>query len=127
MSQGFKDLIRESPTDVLDSAVCVRNNLMALTYTHDVKDQVSIWNFDGAREDQLALPIGAVHYVGCRHDSKEMFVAFGTYTSPVTLYQYRFNSEKNQGTLEIYRKTEVAGVDPADYVSNQVRSSRILI
>lgn len=115
---AFKDLISES-TDVLKSVVPYNNSKLICTYTHDVKDEVSIFDgLTGALEQKLKLPLGlAVYGATCNHDSTDgFFVAVGGFTTPMSLYRYDATTKE----LSIYRQTEVKGVDPSEFETEQV-------
>ena len=113
---GFKDLVAES-TDVLDSCDAVNKNKLILTYTHDVKQEVSIYSFDGKFESKLELPLGlAVYSNTMNHDSTEFFISVGGFTTPLSLYRYDFTDS----SLTLYRETSVPGVNPSDFETEQV-------
>lgn len=118
ISAGFKDLIPESE-DVLDSVVAFDTTRLICTYTHDVKDEVSI--FDGKTgklERKLNLPLGlAVYGAVCNYDSTDgFFVSVGGFTTPMTIYRY----DNSSSSLSIYRETDVKGIDPSEYETEQV-------
>lgn len=118
LEAGFTDLIPET-SDVLESVVPYNNTKFICTYSHDVKDEVSIFDgITGAFVQKLTLPMGlAVYGTSCNHDSTDgFFIAVGGFTTPMSIYRY---DEKTQG-IAIYRQTEVKGIDPSEYETKQV-------
>lgn len=118
LKAGFKELIPES-SDVLNSVVPYNNSKLICTYTHDVKEEVSIYSGStGEMEQKLKLPLGlAVYGTVCNHDSTDgFFIAVGGFTSPMSLYRYDAETKD----ISVYRETEVKGVNPADFETEQV-------
>jgi prolyl oligopeptidase len=110
---GFKDLVSEQQ-DVLNDVSAYANGKLILTYTHDVKDVVSIYDRHGKFERKLDLPLGlAVYGSVAEHDQQDFFVAVGGFTTPMSIFHY-------EDKLSLYRQTDVADVDPSDFETEQV-------
>ncbi|ORY82679.1 prolyl oligopeptidase [Protomyces lactucae-debilis] len=111
---GFVDLVPKT-SDVLNDVTAYKNGKLILTYTHDVKDEVSIYDRFGKFEQKLDLPLGLAVY-GCvaEHDQQDFFVAVGGFTTPMSIYHH---TDKG---LALYRQTDVADIDPAAFETEQV-------
>lgn len=116
LQDGFLELIPEN-VDVLEECNAVNSGHLIVTYTHDVNQQVSLYDANGNFVKRLHTPVGlAVYGTVCDHDSPLFFISVGGFTTPLTLYKYDFESD----SLSLYRQTVVAGIDPGDFETEQV-------
>lgn len=118
LSSGFKDLIPES-ADVLSDVTPFDNTKLICTYTRDVKDEVSIYDgLTGDFERKLSLPLGlSVYGISCNHDSTDgFFIPVGGFTTPMSIYRY----DNTTHDVSVYRETQVQGIDPTEYETEQV-------
>lgn len=116
--QGFTDLISEAESP-LEDATCVRNDILVLNYSHDVKSELSLWSADGYFLESLDLPIGTM-WVSASHDSPVFYVGCTSFVSATEYYKYSFAEGRSTGSLAPFRKTKVDGFDSDEFVSEQV-------
>ncbi|CAG8734047.1 6066_t:CDS:10, partial [Racocetra persica] len=114
---GFIDIIKEHPADVLSSADAIAETNLVLVYMHDVKEKVSIHSLStGKHIKDLPIPIGSIETVAGRREDTEFFFKFTSYLNPGIIYRYDFSKE----TLSEYRTTEVRGFNSDLFETKQV-------
>jgi prolyl oligopeptidase len=99
----------------LESADMFGDRLL-LTYLLDAHNEIEIFDLDGNRRGEIALPgIGTTWGFYGRRDVGETFYAFTSFTQPTTIYRY----ELGRGQSTIFRQPKVA-FDTAAYETTQV-------
>ena len=113
---GFKDwkeLVPEA-AQVLDG-VTFTNGQMILEYSKDASSHAYLYNMDGTRLHEIALPsVGNASFYGKR-DLKECFYSFSSFTVPGTVYRY----DAAQDRSTVYAAPKV-NFKQADFVTEQV-------
>ncbi|MDN3645055.1 prolyl oligopeptidase family serine peptidase [Pontixanthobacter aestiaquae] len=98
----------------LDSVSMAGGKLVA-EYLVDAKSEVTIYNLDGSKVRDVALPsIGSAGGFDGDADDTEVFYFFSSFNRPTTIYKYDLDS----GTSEVWEQPEVA-FNPDDYVVEQ--------
>ena len=113
---GFKDwkeLVPEA-AEVLDG-VTFTNGQMILEYSKDASSHAYLYNMDGTRLHEIALPsVGNASFYGKR-DLKECFYSFSSFTVPGTVYRY--DAAEDRSTVYAAPKVNFR---QADFVTEQV-------
>jgi len=74
----------------------------------------------GKRLKRLAPDyVGAASITGHRTES-DLFVTMTGFTTPGTIARYDFNQRDEEKRWSIYQTTSVRGLDPADFIAEQV-------
>lgn len=113
---GFKDWKELVPqaAEVLDG-VTFTNGQMILEYSKDASSHAYLYNMDGTRLHEIALPsVGNASFYGKR-DLKECFYSFSSFTVPGTVYRY--DAAEDRST--VYAAPKV-NFKQADFVTEQV-------
>ncbi len=113
---GFKDWKELVPqaAEVLDG-VTFTNGQMILEYSKDASSHAYLYNMDGTRLHEIALPsVGNASFYGKR-DLKECFYSFSSFTVPGTVYRY----DAAQDRSTVYAAPKV-NFKQADFVTEQV-------
>ncbi|KAM0788985.1 hypothetical protein ACM66B_003056 [Microbotryomycetes sp. NB124-2] len=118
--RGFVDLIKHDPETLLSSCHVVQDKLV-LQYSVDVKDQIYLHELEsGKRIKQLAPNlVGSIDQVTGRRKDNEIWYSVSSFTTPGTIYRYDFSKPEGQEE-SVYRVAKVAGINPDDFVSEQV-------
>jgi hypothetical protein len=86
-----------------------------------VKDEIYLYSFAGERLKRLASDfVGAASVTGQRSKS-DFFVTMTGFTTPGVVARFDFNQKDENHGWSIYRTTSVSGLDPEDFVAEQVR------
>jgi len=119
--EGFKDLIAEDPKAVLEGYHPTNNDLVVLSYSRDVKDELYLHEIkSGKRIKRIGEElIGTIGSLSGRREHGEFFFQISSFLSPGTVYRYRFDRSEDQALIE-YRKTLLGGLNSSDFVSKQV-------
>lgn len=114
----FKEFVPQSKTDVLQSSRVVDNNKLILTYLHDVKNIVKIFEIPTGKElESLNIPLGSVvGNITGKKESSEIFYSFYNFTTPGTIYRHDFKENKNSKFYE----TNVPGLDSSILQTEQI-------
>ena len=113
---GFKDWKELVPqaAEVLDG-VTFTNGQMILEYSKDASSHAYLYNMDGTRLHEIALPsVGNASFYGKR-DLKECFYSFSSFTVPGTVYRY--DAAEDRSTVYAAPKVNFR---QADFVTEQV-------
>ncbi len=113
---GFKDWKELVPqaAEVLDG-VTFTNGQMILEYSKDASSHAYLYNMDGTRLREIALPsVGNASFYGKR-DLKECFYSFSSFTVPGTVYRY--DAAEDRSTVYAAPKVNFR---QADFVTEQV-------
>ena len=103
------------------SSVHISRDKLVLLYSIDVRDELHLFDLKSGK------PLGRIgegllgsvdQFAGRREDSTFYF-SFASFLSPGTAYAYDFDAAAGK-ELSTYRTTKVAGIDPNDFVSEQV-------
>ncbi|CAB5363948.1 uncharacterized protein OCT59_008100 [Rhizophagus irregularis] len=114
--QGFVDIVKEHPTDVLSDAAVLAENKLVLTYMHDVKDRLYIYEYStGKFLRELPLDIGSIETLTGRREDHECFFKFVSFLNPGIIYRYDFTND----LLTEYRKTKVNGLNSDNMETEQ--------
>ncbi|HLF13642.1 MAG TPA: prolyl oligopeptidase family serine peptidase, partial [Bacteroidota bacterium] len=98
------------------SGVSSAGGKLFLTYIKDVSHRVYVYDFNGALEREIALPVpGTAGGFSGKNDERELFFSVTSFTSPSTIYRY----DVAAGTYSLYRKTDI-DFNPDEYVTKQV-------
>ena len=89
---------------------------LVASYLKDASSLIKVYTEKGEFKHDVALPaIGTASGFGGKHDAKEVYYAFTSFTYPTTIYKYDLASN----TSTVFRAPKV-DVNPADYVTTQV-------
>ncbi|OUJ73791.1 prolyl oligopeptidase family serine peptidase [Hymenobacter crusticola] len=112
--KNWKTILPESE-NTLEGVSQVGGKLIA-NYLKDASSLVKVYDEKGTFLHDVALPaIGTAAGFGGRHDAKEVYYAFTSFTYPTTIYKYDLASN----TSTVFRAPKV-DVNPEDYMTNQV-------
>ncbi|OAV89558.1 hypothetical protein PTTG_04237 [Puccinia triticina 1-1 BBBD Race 1] len=119
--EGFKDLVPEDPTALLRGVYPINNNLVILDYLRDAKDEMYLHEIkSGKRIKRIGEEfIGSFDGFSARRKDGEFFLYITSFTSPTTVYRYRFEPQEDQ-TLVQFSNPLVPSLNPEDFVSKQV-------
>ncbi|GAA5931240.1 hypothetical protein JCM1841_000871 [Sporobolomyces salmonicolor] len=122
--EGFKDLIPHNPASPLTSLHIAAHDQLILLYSVDVKDELYLHRLsDGSRIKRLASGlIGSIDQFSGRREHGEFWFSMSGFASPGTVYRYDFEEGEGRvvGKENVYRETKVQGIDPTEFVSEQV-------
>ncbi|HLT91007.1 MAG TPA: prolyl oligopeptidase family serine peptidase [Woeseiaceae bacterium] len=111
---GFREVIPEDE-HVLSSVALIGGRFVA-EYLADAKSRVLVFDLDGRRDHELALPgIGSAYGFSGEPDDPEMFFGFTSYNNPGEIWRY----DVVTGEKALFRRAEAA-FDPDDYEVGQV-------
>ncbi|BGP47335.1 hypothetical protein JCM10450v2_003187 [Rhodotorula kratochvilovae] len=123
---GFTDLVPHNPDSPLTSLHIANNDALVLLYSVDVKDELYLHSLaTGERIKRLGEGlIGSVDQISGKREHSEMWFSMTSFTSPGTVYRYDFKDDaelgKQAGKEAVYREAKVEGIQPGDFVSEQV-------
>ncbi|WAR60676.1 hypothetical protein PtB15_9B615 [Puccinia triticina] len=111
--EGFKDFVPEDPHAVLRGFHPINNNMVILTYSRDVKDEIYLHEIkSGKRIKRIGEElIGTIDDFTGRRKDDEFFLQVTSFLSPGTIYRRE---------LVEFRKTQISGLNSDDFVSKQV-------
>ncbi len=111
---NWREIIPPS-ADRLLSAHMVSNQLIA-SYLKDAHSEVKVFDREGRLARRVELPgLGTAGGFGGKRKDTETFYAFGSFTTPSTIYRYDLRT----GTSTVFRRPKV-DFNPADYETRQV-------
>lgn len=125
-SQGFKDLVPHNPDSPLTSLHVANDDALVLLYSVDVKDELYLHSLaTGERIRRLGEGlIGSIDQIAGRREHGEFWFSMTSFTSPGTVYRFDFSDKdaagKHEGKEAVYREAKVEGIQPSDFVSEQV-------
>lgn len=91
-------------------------NKLVLTYDQDASQRLYVCNIDGTDRQEIKLPTFGSVGASVSRKSSEMFYSFTSFTYPTVIYRYDIATGKS----EVYKATEIQGVNFEDYVTEQV-------
>lgn len=110
----WTEVIPES--DAVLAGVNITGDKLVAVYDRDASSRLFVFDIDGNKENEIELPgIGTVG-VSSEYDFPELFYSFTSFTEPGAHYAYDFETRES---LPVY-KTEVPGLNPDDYVTEEV-------
>lgn len=110
----WTEVIPES--DAVLAGVNITGDKLVAVYDRDASSRLFVFDIDGNKENEIELPgIGTVG-VSSEYDFPELFYSFTSFTEPGAHYTYDFETRES---LPVY-KTEVPGLNPDDYVTEEV-------
>ena len=111
---AWKILIPEGDA-VLSQAAYVGGQILAL-YLKDASSRLAVYGADGVRIRDIALPaLGTVDTVSGRHDGREAFFGFSSFSVPPAVYRYDLKS----GTSALWEQVR-SDVDLSSFEVKQV-------
>lgn len=108
-------LVPENEDAVLVDARFAGDKLI-LTYDRDASHHAYVYNLQGEKEREITLPGYGTLSFSTNSKTPEAFYSFSSFTTPSTIMSY--NAET--GESKDFRKTELPGFNPDDYVTEQV-------
>ncbi|MFB3814025.1 MAG: prolyl oligopeptidase family protein [Terriglobales bacterium] len=97
---------------------------LVVEFEHNAHSQLRGYDLDGKHLVDLALPsIGSITGIGGKHDSREVFYGFESFTAPphiftVPVVKLKASAARLEGT--VWDKVNAPGVDPNAYQVEQV-------
>lgn len=113
--ENWEELIPQQE-GVLVGAEIADSNKIILTYDRDASQRLYIHDINGSLIREITLPTYGSVGTSTSRKSSEMFFAFTSFTYPTVIYRYDINS----GRSDIYKSTELPGIDFDDYLTEQV-------
>ncbi len=96
---------------VLTQFECVGGQIVA-HFTKDVSSRLAVFSGDGHKVRDLALPtLGTIDRVSGRHDGKEAFFGFSSFTVPPTVYRYDLKSGKTEVWERVKTDIDLSGLE----------------
>ncbi|KAJ3777905.1 prolyl oligopeptidase [Lentinula raphanica] len=116
---GTNTLVPENPDALLISASIVSADKLALVYLQNARHDIYIHDLSTGKPTRRLFEdlIGQFALSGRREDN-DMFVFYSGFTSPGTIYRYKFDEEDNNGTL--FRAMRVPGLDLDKFTTESV-------
>ncbi|KAH3757997.1 prolyl oligopeptidase [Pelomyxa schiedti] len=119
----WSDVIPES-ADVLTFVSCIRKDILAVCYMHDVHDVLTLRNlFTGDLLSEVPLPdIGSVSEFSGKKRDREFFFSFTSFLFPTVVLRGEVSpvGEKWALDIRILRTTVVPGIDSNQFETKQV-------
>ncbi|KAJ3123740.1 hypothetical protein HK098_001672 [Nowakowskiella sp. JEL0407] len=117
--KGFVEVIPET-NDVLEDAAVHDSDKLVVTYLHDVKNELHLFNLKTEKAIEpvkLPLPVGSIisSSTGKKRDST-IFYSFSSFLSPGKIYRYDFKTNE----VSTFRETKVKGFNAEDFEAKQV-------
>ncbi|ABM00297.1 prolyl oligopeptidase family protein [Shewanella amazonensis] len=111
---NWRTLVPESQDPIAE--VSIISEHLVVSYLHDVLGQLSIYNMDGVKREDVPLPgKGKIAGPYGKASKPYFYYIFNSYVQPQTIYKY----DLNKGTNEVFSAPKVS-FNPDDYVSEQV-------
>lgn len=116
---NWKVLIEEHPKNVLDSAICVDNDKLVLSYMQDVKSVLSVHSLKtGEFLYKFKLGHGTVQSFSGEKDQSEFFYHYVSFLEPGTIFAYDFKTPSVEP--EIFKEVKIESFDKNEYVVDQI-------
>jgi prolyl oligopeptidase len=108
--EAWKEIIPQSNA-VLQGAAVFGGKLMA-QYEQDASSQLKIFDLDGKKLVDLALPaIGTVYSTGGKWNHDEVFYGFQSFTVAPSIYRY----DLKNGSTSLWTKVDAPSIDASTY------------
>jgi len=112
---SWKELIPQTDA-VLQNASVTGGKLLA-QYEHNATSELKLFGLDGKRLADVPLPaLGDVFSTSGRHDRKEIFFGFQSFTVPPSVYRVDLTDMKSS----LWAKVDAPSIDPSTYDVQQV-------
>ncbi len=112
--ERWKEIIPQ--TDAVLQGAAVWGGKLFAQYEHDVSSQLKLFDLDGKKIADLALPaIGTVFGSAGKWNRDEIFYGFQSFTVPPSVYRYDLKT----GATSLWAKVAAPSLDPAAYVVEQ--------
>jgi prolyl oligopeptidase len=112
---NWKELVAESPTDVLES-VNIVGGRMSLDYLHQASSRIEVRSLEGEKLRDVELPgLGSSSNLIGEPDDDEAYYTFTSFTQP---YQI-FRTSVNRGETSLWAEVKLP-LDPSPYTAEQV-------
>jgi len=112
--EAWKEIIPQSDA-VLQGAAVFGGKLVA-QYEQDASSQLKIFDLDGKKLNDLALPaIGSVYSTGGKWNHAEVFYGFQSFTFAPSIYRY----DLKDGSTSLWTKVDAPSVDASAYEVQQ--------
>ncbi|XP_033831350.1 prolyl endopeptidase-like [Periophthalmus magnuspinnatus] len=117
--EHWTTLLPQHDKDVLNFVTCVNQHHLLVTYLHDVKDILQVFELKtGAFIRDLPLDVGMVSGVSGKKKYSEVFYKFTSYTTPGIIYHCDLSAPNPEP--KVFRKVDVKGFKQEDYQTTQV-------
>jgi prolyl oligopeptidase len=111
----WTDVLPEDAAATLEQVTLVGGRLVA-AYLEDAHSRVAVYDLQGRHLRDIALPgIGSAGGFGGRHDAKETFYAYTTFTAPPSIFRYDLAT----GASSLFRAPKLA-FDPDAFETEQL-------
>jgi len=112
--EAWKEIIPQSDA-VLQGAEVFGGKLVA-QYEQDASSQLKIFDLDGKKLNDLALPaIGSVYSTGGKWNHDEVFYGFQSFTLAPSIYRY----DLKDGSTSLWTKVDAPSIDASAYEVQQ--------
>jgi prolyl oligopeptidase len=112
--EAWKEIIPQSDA-VLQGAAVFGGKLVA-QYEQDASSQLKIFDLDGKKLNDLALPaIGSVYSTGGKWNHAEVFYGFQSFTFAPSIYRY----DLKDGSTSLWTKVDAPSIDASAYEVQQ--------
>ncbi len=113
--KNWKEIVPESPTDVLQGGSIVGGKLVTY-WLHNASSAVKFYDLSGKFLNDLKLPgIGTIGGVSGKRDENQAFYSFSSFTRPPTIYQLDVKTMKST----IFKAPKV-DFNSDNYITKQV-------
>lgn len=114
--ENWRVILPEDPRGGVLTAVNIADGKIIATYDRDASNHVTLYDIDGKELSEIELPTYGSASFSTRRNAPEVFYSFSSFTYPSTIYSYDMASGKSS----VIKSTDVAGLNPDDYVTEQV-------
>ena len=112
---NWKEIIPQDKDAVLTHVYVSGDKLISL-YDRDASNHAYLHSQDGTRLAEIEFPTYGAAAFSTSKKSPEVYYAFASFTYPSAIYSYDTASRRSA----LVHSTEVAGLNPDDYVTEQV-------
>lgn len=113
---NWVDIIPEDKSSVLTGISLTDMGKFIATRDRDASTHAYLHNADGSLIREIAFPTYGSAAFSTDNKSDEIFYSFSSFTYPSNIYSYDVLSGKSS----LLRETKVAGLNPEDYVTEQI-------
>ena len=118
-TKNWLDIIPEDEKAVLDDAICVDGDKLAVIHMRDVINHIEIRYLEtGQLFKKLDIPIGTITSFSGKRTLNEIFFYVTSFLSPGVIYHYDFKSTEDN--LKVFMQIKLKDFDANDYVTKQV-------
>lgn len=108
--ENWIDIVPEHGKDVLDTAICVHGNKLAIIYIRDVINVIVLHQLQsGQLIRQIDIPIGTIVSFNGRRKHSEVFFYLTSFLTPGIMYHYDFNKHD---APQVWKETIVQTESP---------------